>query len=723
MPVNEQLSGSTTPAKSLSTGKVFPTHSLDSILRPQSVAIIGASDNRARIGGRPIRYLLEAGYQGLIFPVNPKHRLIQGLKAFQSINDISEPVDLAIVAVPAPHVLKVVRDCSARGVKGVIIFSAGFAETGSDGRKVQQQLADVAQTTGMRIVGPNCLGVYNSDIGFYGTFTTTLEDGFPIAGRVGLASQSGAYGSHLSLLAKHRRIGVRYWITTGNESDISVPESIAWLADQPDVDVIVAYAEGITDRDMLLLALERARASKKPVVIMKVGTSDVGAEAVASHTASLAGADVVYDAAFRQFGAYRAYSTEEMLDVAYACTFGIYPSSPRVALLSISGGVGVQMADSAIDAGLDVAPLSATAQSRLKAALPYASPRNPVDITAQAFNNLDLIGDNLQLILSDGRFDSIVAFFTYVAAAEGMVDSIRETLSKAKKAHPGTLIILSIVGSTSIVRQYEDAGCPVFEDPTRAVRSVAALYRFSEFFSRKPTQPPDTELLTYKRISIPKRFSEFKAKRLLANAGISIVNETLATTPDEAARQAATIGFPVAMKVSSPDVVHKTEIGGVALNIASAGAVKKTFRILSQRLQSNKPDAHFEGILLSPMVTDGIETILGIRRDPTFGPVVMFGLGGVFVETLNEVSFRVAPFDKREAELMIGETKGGTLLTKNRTGQRYDIDALITALVNLSLFATAYGEQLESAEINPFTVLPEGKGAIALDAVVIPRQN
>lgn len=701
---------------------MVPTHSLDSIFRPKSVAIIGASDNRARIGGRPVRYLLEAGYQGSIFPVNPKHRRIQGLKAFQSINDISEPVDLAIVAVPAPHVLEVIRDCSARGVKGAIIFSAGFAETSSDGRKVQQQLGDVSQSTGMRIVGPNCLGVYNSDIGFYGTFTTTLEDGFPIAGRVGLASQSGAYGSHLSLLAKHRRIGVRYWITTGNESDVSVPESITWLADQPDVDVIVAYTEGINDRDMLLMALERARASQKPVVIMKVGTSDVGAEAVASHTASLAGADVVYDAAFRQFGAYRAHSTEEMLDVAYACTFGTYPASPRVALLSISGGVGVQMADSAIDAGLDVAPLSATAQSRLKAALPYASPRNPVDITAQAFNNPGLIGDNLQLILSDGRFDSVVAFFTYVAAAEGMVELIRETLSKAKKDHPGTVIILSIVGPPSVVRQYEDAGCPVFEDPTRAVRAVAALYRFSEFFARKPIRIPDSDLMTSRKLSLPKNISEFEAKHLLAKAGIPVVDETLVTTADEAALQAETMGFPIAMKISSPDVVHKTEIGGVALNITSAGSVKKTFRILTQRLLSKKPDAQFEGILLSPMVTDGIETILGIRRDPTFGPVVMFGLGGVFVETLNEVSFRIAPFDKREAELMVGETKGATLLTNNRTGQRYDVDALITTLVRLSFFAKAYGEQLESAEINPFTVLAEGKGAIALDAVVIPRQ-
>ena len=289
----------------MSTDPPPPRHTLDAVLRPRSVAVIGASNSPTRIGGRPIRYLLEAGFQGPIYPVNPKHQRVQGLAAVGAIDEVTDPIDLAIVAVPAPDVIRIVETCAARGVRAVVIFSAGFAETGTDGRDAQRRLSEIAASTGMRIVGPNCLGVYNSSIGFFGTFTTTLEDGFPIDGGVGLVSQSGAYGSHLSLLAKQRRIGVRYWITTGNEADVTVPESIEWLADQADVSVIVAYAEGITEPATLIRALDKARAAHKPIVFMKVGASAVGAAAARSHTASLAGDDAVYDAAFRQFGAYR----------------------------------------------------------------------------------------------------------------------------------------------------------------------------------------------------------------------------------------------------------------------------------------------------------------------------------------------------------------------------------------------------------------------------------
>ena len=284
-------------------------------------------------------------------------------------------------------------------------------------------------------------------------------------GGVGLVSQSGAYGSHLSLLATRRRIGIRFFVTTGNECDVDVAETIGWLARHPDISVIVAYIEGVADRDRLLASLAAARERGKPVILQKVGRTEIGADAVRSHTATLAGSDAVYDGVFRQFGVHRARDAEEMLDVAYAASFGAFPASRRVALMSISGGVGVQMADEAVGCGLEVTPMSDRAQARLKAQLPYASPRNPVDITAQAFNDLDLIRSNLDVVLEEDAYDAVVAFFTFVAAAEAMVEPVREILQDARRRHPDRLLVLSIVGPPDVVQHYEAAGCPVFEDP------------------------------------------------------------------------------------------------------------------------------------------------------------------------------------------------------------------------------------------------------------------
>ena len=740
-----------------------PTKSLNALLRPASVAVIGASNDPTRIGGRPLRYLREAGFSGQVYPVNPKHREVQGLPAFPHISGVPEAVDLAIVAVPAPSVVDTVEACAARGVRVAVIYSAGFAEMGAEGRRLQQRLSEIAAETGLRIVGPNCLGVYNSELGFFATFSTTLEDGFPAPGGVALVSQSGAYGSHLSLLARKRNIDVRYWVTTGNEADVSVPEVLGWLAEQDDVSVIMAHAEGIADRDALVRALGTARARRKPVVFQKVGVTEVGARAVQSHTASLAGADPVYEAAFRQFGAYRARDTDEMLDVAYAASFGVFPESPRVALVSISGGVGVQMADAAVGFGLDVAPLSEPAQKRLKAALPYASPRNPVDITAQAFNRVDLIADNLGIVFEEEQHDSVVAFFTYVAAADGMVEPIRDAIHAARERRPGCALMLSIVAPPDVVREYEAVGCPVFEDPTRAVRAVAALHRFSRIFAESaggtvdvlavsvptvdariigtrtdrtgdaptagvPAIAPPTDTTADTSTIAPRRanlfdgpLSERGAKRLLWEAGVPVVAEELARTDDEAARIAAAFGRPVAVKLCAPGVLHKSELGGVALDVSNEAEARQAYETVLSRARAADPDIRIEGVLIAPMVTGGVETILGVRHDPTFGPVVMFGLGGTLVEVIEDVSFRVAPFGEAEAQRMISETRAGKILRGTRGKGPYDVAALAAALSRLSVFAVEHGDRIDSAEINPFVVLPEGQGAVALDAAIVIR--
>ena len=321
--------------------------SFNSLLRPSSVAIIGASDDPTRIGGRPLRYLKEAGFAGNIYPINPKYDKVQGLSAYPNIRDVPAAVEFALIAVPAAVAVQAIEDCAAHGVKAAVIFSSGFAEIGADGIAMQQQLSKIARQSGMRIVGPNCLGVFNPHANFFITFTATLERGFPEPGRLSIISQSGAYGSHVYMLARKRNLKINYWITTGNECDVHVAECLQWLATDPDTDVIAVYAEGIRNGAVLLDAFTRARANHKPVIFMKVGRTEVGAQAAASHTASLAGSDAIFDAVCRQYGVHRANTTEELLDVAYACGRGIYPTGKRLGLITISGGVGVQMADTA----------------------------------------------------------------------------------------------------------------------------------------------------------------------------------------------------------------------------------------------------------------------------------------------------------------------------------------------------------------------------------------
>jgi len=696
---------------------------LGPLLNPAAVAILGASTDPARIGGRPLRYMLEAGFAGPIYPINPNRETVQGLKAYPSIDQAPGPVDCAIVAVPAALVPDALEACAAQGVKSAVVFSAGFAEAGAEGEALQARVAEIARRTGLRVVGPNCLGVFNAAANFYATFSTSLDGGYPPEGRIAIISQSGAYGSHVFALARARGLGVRYWITTGNESDVEIGECIAWAAMAEDVDLIVAYAEGARDRDALLHGFALARDRGKPVIFMKVGRSAVGAAAVRSHTAALAGTDAVYAAAFRQYGVYRARSTEDMLDAAYACTAGIYPKGRRIGLVTISGGVGVQMADDAIDLGLDVAPMPEPAQAKLREMLPYAAPRNPVDITAQAFNDLSLVERNFELMLEEGGYDAIVAFLTMVAASPYIVDDLVPMLRGLRQRYPERLIVLSLVGPPEIVARYEDAGYLVFEDPCRAVAATAALMGFGASFARGRPEPPPVlpAIPTIPGGAVEGAVSERDAKAILAAAGIPVVAERLARTAEAAARAAEELGLPVALKLNAPGIAHKTEIGGVLLNLASADAVRDGYAALLSRAAGSgvRPD----GVLVAPMVAGGVETILGVQRDPLFGPAVMFGLGGIFVEALDDVVFRLAPFGLDEARRMIREIKGFKVLQGLRGAPPADLEALAEALARLSALAAASAERIESIDVNPFLVLPEGQGAVALDALIVPRRG
>ena len=376
--------------------------SLDRVLKPRSVAVIGASADRTRIGGRPIDYMLQQAFQGRIFPVNPNRAEIQGLPAFASVAALPEAPDTAIVAVPTALAMRAIEDLGAKGVKSAIVFTAGFAEMDAAGGVLQAEMLATAQRYGMRLVGPNCLGLFNAHIGFYAIFSSSLESGWPCAGRVGIASQSGAYGTHMFAIARNRGIGTPVCVTTGNEGDVTIGDVIGWMAEDPETDVITAYAEGIRESESLLAALEAARRARKPVVMMKVGTSVVGAQAATSHTASIAGNDAVTDAVLAEFGVVRARTTEEMLDIATTATRKVYPVGNTLGVITISGGAGVLISDAAEVLGLPLPAMPEAAQSRLKDLVPFSAPRNPVDCTAQAFNDLSLVGKFMDSMVDDG---------------------------------------------------------------------------------------------------------------------------------------------------------------------------------------------------------------------------------------------------------------------------------------------------------------------------------
>ena len=694
-----------------------PQSGLDALFNPRSVAIIGASQDRTRIGGRPLRYLKESGFEGDIWPVNPRRDRVQGIEAWPDIAEVPGAIDVAVVAVRAERVLEAIEACADRGVGAAVVFTSGFAETDATGAARQRRMGDIARASGMRILGPNCLGVYNAAIGYFATFTTTLDVHRPKPGPVAIVSQSGAYGSHLELLAHRRRIDVGLWVTTGNECDVTVPECIEWMAARPEIAVVAAYAEGVENGDALLDSLDAARACGKSVFVTKAARSEAGAEAARSHTAALSGADSVFGAVLAQHGIVRTDSTEEMLDAAYAASFGPLPSSRRTGIMTISGGAGVLMADEAAARGLEVTPMPEAAQARLKEKLSFGTPQNPVDITAQVFHQPHLIGEFLDAMLDDGDYAAIVIFFTFVASVEFMATPILDALARARERHPDRPILMAMIGSDDAIAPYEALNVPVFEDPVRAVRAVSALARVKEGLARNRDTCPDATAHPTGDHYGGGRLDEHEARRLLASWGIPSVEARVARSAAEAAHAAATIGAPLAMKVLSPDISHKTEAGVIALDVAVEDAAGKHDSLIA-RAVAHDANTEIRGTLLAPMVS-GVECILGIRRDPVFGPVVMVGSGGVLAEVLDDVAFRKAPIGHAEAKRMIAELKGARVLEGIRGRPRCDIDALASAVAALSRFAVAHADVIESVDVNPFVVLPEGEGGLALDALVI----
>ncbi|REE07396.1 acyl-CoA synthetase (NDP forming) [Paraburkholderia sp. BL27I4N3] len=691
----------------------------DKAFRPTSVAIVGASDDPQRISGRSLHYLKHAGYEGSIYPINPRRAYVQGLKAYPSIADVPVTPDIALICLPVNMVKQALTDCVERGVGAAIVYASGFAETGDDGRALQDELGAIARAGGLRLFGPNCLGLLHARSRFIGTFSSAFDDAFPTPGPVAIVSQSGAYGGHLAYLCRARNIGVGYWISTGNEADTDVSDCIKWLAQQDDVRVIMAYAEGVRDGERFIDALRTAHENRKAVVFMKVGESESGAVAAQSHTASLAGADAVFDGVFRQYGVHRARTTEEQVDIAYACSRGIYPASRRLGIITVSGGFGIQLCDAAERHALDVAPLPDAARSKLKELNPLGSDNNPCDTTAGWLNDMSLITKTFDIMYSDGGYDSMVGAFTMLPASPTYGERIKDAIRAGTQAYMDRPTVLCMEAGAETVRSYEDAGFLIYTDSDRATRSLSTLATLREGFERKSVQPPADPTLRRDLGSGP--LSEASAQTLLADAGIPFLPSRVVKSATAAVDAASNLGYPVVMKIVSPDILHKTEIGGVMLNIADDQGAADAYQTLITRAADKAPDAYIEGVLVTPMANKGIETIIGVTRDPVFGPVVMFGLGGIFAELFRDVSFRAAPFDRDEALRMIGETQGYPLLKGFRGAPAADIGALADLLQRLSAFAAANAAQLETIDLNPVIALPQGQGVLALDAVLVTR--
>jgi acyl-CoA synthetase (NDP forming) len=689
-------------------------HPLDALLRPEAIAVIGASDDPVRIGGRPISYLMARGFAGQVLPVNPNRATVQGLTAFRSVADLPTRPDAAVIAVPGEAAIAAVDALGARGCRAAIVFTAGFAEVGPEGVALQDRLVAAARRHGMRLIGPNCLGLFNAGIGYFPIFSASFENGWPQPGVVGIASQSGAYGTHLFAAARDRGIGTPVLVTTGNEADLHLADIIEWMTASTEVEVIAAYAEGIRDGARFVEALEGARRARKPVVMMKVGRSAVGEAAARSHTASIAGDDRVMDAVLAELGVHRARTTEELLDVAYVAQKRIYPVRNTLGVVTISGGAGVLIADAAEAVGLPMPEMPAAAQERLKAIVPFSSPRNPVDCTAQVLNEMGAIGAFATSMAEDGGYSSLVAFFTQWGASPSVTHRLQAELKPVLDRHPDRLFLMSILAPPERVREWEADGFLVMEDPSRAVVALAAMGRFGEAFARAPSAMPPLPPV----ILPPATPNEAAAKRLLAEAGVPMPPEAACATVEEAVAAAQRIGFPVVAKILSPDILHKSEIGGVLLGLADEAALRAGFATLMERAALHAPGARIEGVLVAKQVSGAVEMVIGTVADPVFGPVVMAGLGGVFVEVFRDVAFRRCPVSEAEAERMVRSLRGFALLDGARGRPKADVPALAQAIAALSRFALAAGPRLRSAEVNPLLVLPAGEGAFAADAVV-----
>jgi acyl-CoA synthetase (NDP forming) len=698
---------------------------LKTFFNPRSVAIVGVSSDFSKFTGRTLKYLLKHGYKGKVYPINPKYREIVDLPCYPSVADLPEAADIAFIQIREERVMSVLEDCSAKGIRNTVIFSAGLGETGAEGRRKELEIKDFANAHGIRICGPNSVGYVNTINGVALSPVVALElDSLP-SGRIGLISQSGGMTGALISRAEARGIGFSYVISTGNESDLEVSDFIRFMLNDPHTWVISLFLETIRRPEEFLKAADLALERGKPLICLKIGKAEVGARAAASHTGALTGSDEIYEAIFRKKGITRVEALEDLFETASLFEKYPPPRGRRIGILTTTGGGAMLLADECGALGLDFPKPSGQTLEALGEGLPsFAAFSNPLDVTGSGVGGG--YERTLNLFLKDEQFDvvvSVVGTSSQFAPEMGVKPILRR-----EKGGEKPLVAFLNPNAQDAARLLERDGIPTFRTPEGCARGLKYFCDWGKFLenrellSKSPeTSPPQGNhgeidgILT----GSPSSLNEFESKRLLRLYGIPTAQEGLAHSPEEAVRIARDIGYPVVLKVCSSDILHKTEAGVVRIGVESEAGIREAFEEILSRSRRYKPGANIAGVLVQEMVRGGQEVIVGMSRDRAFGPILIFGMGGIFVELLGDISMRIPPLTRSEAEEMVLEVKTAPLLTGYRGGKSRDIEALVDAILRFSRFSTDLGAKLKTAEINPLMVLEKGKGVKAVDALVV----
>lgn len=690
------------------------TMAIQALLRPDSIAIIGATADANKLNGRPLHYLRRDGFQGRIYPVNPNYEEVLGMQCYPDVGSLPEAPDLAIVAVAARRVVATVEALGRKGTRAAIVFGAGFAEMGEDGLRLELELLAAARKSGIRICGPNNLGVINAFDGVTATFSQYAFDP-PIAGPVAFASQSGAFGTGIAALARNRGVGFGYFVNTGNEVDITLTEVLEGLLDDDRIKVAAAYLEGLKNPESLLRLADKAIGLGKPLVVTKVGRKAAGIRAIASHTGALAGEDAVFDGVVRQHGIIRARNEEHMLDLVSAFSACSIPEGRGVAIVTQSGGAAALLADRAEDLGLDVPVLGADIQARLRDVIPpFGMPGNPVDLTAQFIAEPEILTKSVQIAMEDPAVHTAVIWFQLMHA---FADALVDVLSELKRTVAKPFVVCWLAAPPAALDRLREEGICVIGATEPAIDIIAGLVAFGETRKRWLKAPrPKLSTLPPADDSAVQPLPSMAARTLLAKVGIPLVEAEVATNAVDAGAAWERLGLPVAIKVESLDVLHKSDAGGVRLGLASLDAVKTaTDEIIAAVIQHDSA-ARIDGVLVQPMAASGTELVIGMRRDPMFGPIIMLGLGGIFVEALKDVAFARAPILRNDVPLMIDSLQGKAVFEGVRGQPPVDVETLTDVLVALSQLAIEHPEIIE-IDLNPVFATPDG--LIAVDWLVL----
>ncbi|WP_234028601.1 acetate--CoA ligase family protein [Lentibacillus sp. Marseille-P4043] len=690
---------------------------LNPMFDPKSITIIGASGGEGKLSAIPLHNLKANGYQGKVYPVNPKYKEIAGYKCFKEIESLPKEIDLAIVSVGADYVLPILERLAQREIKSAVVFSSGFSEAGSKGKVLQEKLASFCERSKIPVCGPNSLGLYNRNKGMLATFAA---HGFTQHEPVAFVTQSGAFGSFTYELAKELGLGYDYSVSTGNEANVDFFDFVEYFAKVETIKVIGGYIEGARDVTKMTKAINTAHKNNKPLVLMKVGNSRKGAEAATSHTSSLAGNQSVYKSFFKQNNVVQVSNEEELIDTL--TVFNKVKVSPKrggLGIVTISGGTGIVMADKCEEYGVEIAKLMPETTARLKELLPpFAAVTNPVDVTAQAIQYLDNLQESLEVLLGDENIEAVVF---YMQIGHSLSPYLVPKLIEVSKQTNKTFIVCWSGASKETREALISGDVCWLPTPTRAVTAVNNLMNYYKnketIVGNKANYLREPESTT----AFEGILTEHLGKQIISKYGIPIPRGRVASSADEAVQIAEEIGYPIVLKANSKDITHKSEMGAVITGLVSQDEILHSYNKIVSNCLNGSSEVKLDGILVEEMCDEGKEVFIGCFQDPLFGPCMMFGLGGIYVEVLSDVAVKKAPLTRRDAEEMVRSIKGYKILEGVRKEDPSDIDALVTALINLSFFCWDHRDSLQELDINPLVVHKEGEGVSALDTLIVGK--